>query len=69
MTSHYCTAFQNICEMIKRALRTLMNDKVPILPDITALVTQMYQASPQRAMLELAKQVNIVKLDFQFIIS
>ena len=43
--------------MLKRPLRTLMEDYAPLMPLSTSLVIQMYQAHPNPPLLDFAKQV------------
>lgn len=43
--------------MLKRSLRTLMNDFAPLVSDVTQLVISMYDAVPNPAILDIAKQV------------
>ena len=46
--------------MLKRALRAIMNENMSsLLSDIAQLLLEMYQAVPQAAMLDLAKQVGV----------
>ncbi len=48
---------QAVCDAMKKALRTLMDEFSPLAPSVTELVIQMYDAVPQQSLLDLAKQV------------
>ena len=48
-----------VCDMIKKAVRTLMDQFAPLVADTITLITQMYCAHPNAALLDLAKQVYI----------
>lgn len=52
---------QAVAEMLKKALRTLMDDFAPLSTDVSHLVVNMFTASPQPSLLDLSKQVS--KLD------
>ena len=48
---------QNICDMMKKALGTLLDNFFPVVKDVAQLTTDMYNSNPQPPMLDLAKQV------------
>ncbi|KAK2156574.1 hypothetical protein LSH36_209g00066 [Paralvinella palmiformis] len=53
----------NTCDMLKRALRAIMDDNVTsLLSDIAHLLLEMYQIVPQAAMLDLAKQLLLLSV-------
>jgi hypothetical protein len=60
-----CVCVQTICDMLKRALRTLMNDFTPLAKDVTSLVVEMYTAVPHAIILDLAKQVRFKFFSFR----
>ena len=49
---------QNVCDMMKKAMRTLMDNFRPVVKDVAQLTADMYNSSPQPPMLDLAKQVS-----------
>ncbi|XP_052776620.1 importin-13-like [Mya arenaria] len=51
---------ESVCEMFKRSLQTLMDDFAPLAKDTAELLTQIYQAVPHIAILELTKQLLLV---------
>ena len=54
--------FQAICELFKRSLQTLMDDFAPLSKDIAELLVQMYQTIPHTAILDLTKQVGVLRV-------
>ena len=48
---------QAVCDMLKRALRTLMSNFVSLAYDTSRITLQMFTAAPQASVLDLAKQV------------
>ena len=53
-------SFQGICDMFKRAIRTLADEFTPLISSVSQMVAQMYSASLQGALLDLAKQVKYI---------
>ena len=53
---------QNVCDLLKRSARTLMEDYSALAEDTSQLVIQMFQAVPHAAILEIAKQVSVFTL-------
>ena len=47
-----------LCDMMKKAVRTLMEEFAPLVADSVTLITQMYTGHPHPALLDLAKQVS-----------
>lgn len=50
---------QAVCELFKRALRTLMEDFAPITNQVTQMLMEMYQTVPYAAILDISKQVSL----------
>ena len=48
-----------LCDMIKKAVRTLMEEFAPLVGDSVTLLTQMYTAHPHPPLLDLAKQASV----------
>ncbi len=46
-----------LCDMFKRAMRTLMDEFAPLASDVTQLVVTMFNSVPHAIILDLAKQV------------
>ncbi|XP_072172945.1 importin-13-like [Diadema setosum] len=51
---------ESVCEMLKRAIRTLLDDLQPLVPQLCELLCQMYNTVPQPTMLDLAQQIIIL---------
>ncbi|KAI0222697.1 Importin-13 [Lamellibrachia satsuma] len=51
---------ENVCDMMKKAMRTLLDNFVPVVKDVAQLTTDMYNSSPQPPMLDLAKQILVL---------
>ncbi|XP_022101728.1 importin-13-like isoform X1 [Acanthaster planci] len=49
-----------VCELLRRASRTLLDDMQPMIPQLAELVATIYNALPQSAVLDLAKQIIIL---------
>lgn len=50
-------SLQDFCEMMKRALRTLMHHYSPLVLTLSELITAAFSAVPHPVLLELARQV------------
>ncbi|KAK2178307.1 hypothetical protein NP493_548g01013 [Ridgeia piscesae] len=51
---------ENVCDMMKKAMRTLMDNFRPVVKDVAQLTADMYNSSPQPPMLDLAKQILVL---------
>lgn len=51
---------ENICDMMKKAMRTLLDNFLPVVKDVAQLTADMYNTSPQPPMLDLAKQILVL---------
>ncbi|XP_064604586.1 importin-13-like [Liolophura sinensis] len=49
-----------VCELFKRALRTLMEDFAPICNQVTQMLMEMYQTVPYAAILDISKQLIVL---------
>ena len=49
--------FQQACEMLKRAIRTIVDDFLPLFEPVSQLLIQMFEAYPNSSIIDLAKQV------------
>ncbi|XP_064626443.1 importin-13-like isoform X2 [Lineus longissimus] len=49
-----------VCDMYKRALRSLMDDFSPLAEDVSQMVAEMYTAVPHSHLLDLAKQLLVL---------
>ncbi|XP_072023500.1 LOW QUALITY PROTEIN: importin-13-like [Amphiura filiformis] len=54
------TVVEAICEVIKRASRTLLDDLGPLVPQLAELIVQIFNSFPQPSVLELAKQLLVL---------
>ena len=52
--------------MLKKALRTLMDDFGPLTTDVSNLVVSMFNVAPQPPLLDLSKQVSGTILDHPY---
>jgi hypothetical protein len=50
----------DICEAIKNAVKTLMEDCAPLLNDIVALILNVFQSYPHPIILDISKQILIL---------
>lgn len=50
--------FQAVCQVILRALRTLLDEFAPLSGELAQLVGKMYNTVPHCCILPIAKQVN-----------
>ena len=48
---------QNLCDVLKRALKTLLDDFTPLIEPVSVLIAEMYQTCPNTPALDMAKQV------------
>jgi len=48
---------QDVCEILKNAVRTLLSDCASLMTDISSLVINMYQSHPHPVILDISKQV------------
>eukprot|EP00058_Branchiostoma_floridae_P005928 XP_002591416.1 hypothetical protein BRAFLDRAFT_119258 [Branchiostoma floridae] len=53
-----------VCEMFKRAVRTLQDEIAPMTTQLSELLVQVYNAIPQSAVLDMAKQVSYCCHDY-----
>ncbi|XP_030851802.1 importin-13 isoform X2 [Strongylocentrotus purpuratus] len=51
---------ESVCELLKRAMRTLLDDLQPLVPQLCDLLCRMYNTVPQPTMLDLAQQIIIL---------
>ncbi|XP_050405751.1 importin-13 [Patella vulgata] len=51
------TIIESVCALFKRALRTLMDDFLPLAPDVIQMTCQMYEIVPQSPVLDLGRQM------------
>ncbi|XP_071799538.1 importin-13-like isoform X1 [Asterias amurensis] len=49
-----------VCELLRRASRTLLDDLQPMVPQLAELIATIYNALPQSAILDLARQIIIL---------
>nr|XP_006824899.1 PREDICTED: importin-13-like [Saccoglossus kowalevskii] len=48
---------EDVCELLKRAQRTLLDDMAPLVPQLSQIIVQIYSVIPQSSVLELAKSL------------
>jgi len=53
----YCLSSQDVCEVLKNAVRTLLSDCASLMTDISSLVVNMYQSHAHPVILDISKQV------------
>ncbi|XP_077981150.1 importin-13-like [Glandiceps talaboti] len=52
-----------VCEMLKKALRTLLDDIAPLVPQLSQVLIQIYSVIPQASILDLSKMLIILFSD------
>ena len=51
---------QALSELLKKALRTLMDDFTPLTGDVSHMIVNLYNTMPQPALLDLSKQLMLL---------
>ncbi|XP_070563307.1 importin-13-like [Ptychodera flava] len=54
---------EGVCELLKRAQRTLLGDIAPLVPQLSEIMIQIYSVVPQPSILDLAKSLIILFSD------
>ena len=60
-------AIQTVSEMFKKAIMSLMQEFMPLVSSVTALMMEMYQVLKHSSILDVAKQVSLHSNKLHFI--